>query len=55
MTDRRQYLARREPSGRIVLDPAITLTEAELAVRDDADFWGRVTRTLEEPTTPFEL
>jgi hypothetical protein len=53
--DRKQYLVHREANGRIVLDPAVTLTEAELQLRDDAGFWARVAELVEAPTTPFEL
>lgn len=55
IADRKEYLAHLEAGGRIVLEPAVTLTEAELRLRDDAAFWARVAKALEEPATPFEL
>jgi hypothetical protein len=48
------YLAHREASGRIVLEPAAILTRAELALRDDERFWARVARALDEPTERIE-
>jgi hypothetical protein len=55
IADRKEYLVHREPSGRIVLEPAVTLTEAELRLHDDAAFWARVATAIDEPVTPFEL
>jgi hypothetical protein len=34
---RENYLVTREPSGRIILDPAVVLTESELEVLNDPE------------------
>jgi hypothetical protein len=55
VADHDEYLVHRYADGRIVLEPAVTLTRAELNLRDDAAFWARVAKALEEPVAPFEL
>lgn len=44
IADRSEYKVTKEPGGRIVLDPAVVLTEDELAVLSDQSVWTAAER-----------
>jgi hypothetical protein len=45
-----RYLATVFDDGRIVLEPAAVISEAELRLKDDERFWSRVADAAKKPT-----
>jgi hypothetical protein len=48
-----RYLATKLEDGRILLDPAVVMTEAEFALAHDDAFWGRVAESAKLPSEPL--
>lgn len=44
VADHTEYKMTREPNGRIILEPAVVLTEDELTVLSDRSVWDAATR-----------
>lgn len=49
------YLARTDPSGRIVLEPAVVRTQTEDRLLRDPEFIARMTRAATEPVSDLDL
>lgn len=50
-----QYKVSADSRGRILLEPAVVLTETEFSVMNDEAFWSRVAKSTREPHETFEL
>ena len=50
-----QYKVTADERGRIILEPAVVLTETELRLLQDEKYWERIRTSLNEPRSPFEL
>jgi len=46
----RRYLAHEEPDGTLILQPAVVLTEADLALRANPDLMARMERSMTDPS-----
>lgn len=55
VADADRYLVRREPSGRIILEPAVVMTATEERLLSDAAFIERMTEAASAPTSPLNL
>lgn len=50
-----RYIAWRDESGRIVLEPAVVLTATEARLLADPGFRERVEQAAQQPGEPFEF
>ena len=55
LAEHRRYVATRDPLGRIILEPALVLTQTQLRLLQNDELWARVASALEETAEPFEL
>ncbi|MGH9066136.1 MAG: hypothetical protein ACRD0J_01225 [Acidimicrobiales bacterium] len=51
----RRYLATVDDHGRILLEPALVMTEAEQRLMTDESFWRRAEAATGQRVTPFAL
>lgn len=55
VADADRYLVRREPNGRIILEPAVVMTATEERLLSDPDFISRMTQAASANASPLDL
>lgn len=49
------YRVTKEPSGRVVLDPVVVVSQAEAKLAGNEEFWERVAQNQAQPRERFDL